>query len=76
MTKQARRGKVLAEAGHDEDVIFVHIGKPRNWVLYHTMWLTEVGNDTDPKAMEDARAGIPVTTQRRFEVYPDVSKGL
>ncbi|KAI0781277.1 carbon-nitrogen hydrolase [Trametes elegans] len=30
----------------------------------------------DPKLFEEARAGIPVTTQRRFDVYPDVSKGL
>ncbi|KAI0262962.1 carbon-nitrogen hydrolase [Gloeopeniophorella convolvens] len=29
----------------------------------------------DPKTFSDARAGIPVTTQRRFDVYPDVSKG-
>ena len=31
---------------------------------------------TDPKVFDEARAGIPVTTQRRFDVYPDVSKGL
>ncbi|TFK93166.1 carbon-nitrogen hydrolase [Polyporus arcularius HHB13444] len=30
----------------------------------------------DPKVLQEARAGIPVTTQRRFDVYPDVSKGL
>ncbi|RPD65790.1 carbon-nitrogen hydrolase [Lentinus tigrinus ALCF2SS1-7] len=30
----------------------------------------------DPKVFEEARAGIPVTTQRRFDVYPDVSKGV
>jgi len=28
----------------------------------------------DPKAFDDARAGIPVSTQRRFDVYTDVSK--
>ncbi|KAF8226206.1 carbon-nitrogen hydrolase [Tricholoma matsutake] len=27
----------------------------------------------DPEMMEDARSGIPVTRQRRFDVYPDVS---
>lgn len=27
----------------------------------------------DPQVFEEARAGIPVTTQRRFDVYPDVS---
>ncbi|KAH9056643.1 carbon-nitrogen hydrolase [Lactarius vividus] len=30
----------------------------------------------DPKTFNDARAGIPVTVQRRFDIYPDVSKGL
>jgi len=30
----------------------------------------------DPKTFDDARAGIPVTIQRRFDVYPDVSNGL
>lgn len=28
----------------------------------------------DPKTFNEARAGIPVTTQRRFDVYPDVAK--
>jgi omega-amidase len=27
----------------------------------------------DPKLFHGARAGIPVTVQRRFDVYPDVS---
>ena len=29
--------------------------------------------DVDPALLEKARAGIPVTVQRRFDVYPDVS---
>ncbi|KAH9946411.1 carbon-nitrogen hydrolase [Epithele typhae] len=45
-------GRVLEEAGHEEDILYVHI---------------------DPKTFEDARAAIPVTTQRRFGVYPDVA---
>ncbi|PPR00676.1 hypothetical protein CVT24_000964 [Panaeolus cyanescens] len=28
----------------------------------------------DPEVMKETRAGIPVTTQRRFDVYEDVSK--
>lgn len=28
---------------------------------------------TDPTAWHEARKGIPVTVQRRFDVYPDVS---
>ncbi|KAL1752953.1 carbon-nitrogen hydrolase [Schizophyllum commune] len=29
--------------------------------------------DIDPKVFDEARAGIPVNTQRRFDVYPDVA---
>ncbi|KDQ33680.1 hypothetical protein PLEOSDRAFT_1073871 [Pleurotus ostreatus PC15] len=32
--------------------------------------------DIDPETFKTARAGIPVTTQRRFDVYPDVSRKL
>ncbi|THH27621.1 hypothetical protein EUX98_g6562 [Antrodiella citrinella] len=32
--------------------------------------------DIDPQVFTDARTGIPVTRQRRFDVYPDVSEGL
>jgi len=46
------KGTVLAEAGHEEEIIHVRI---------------------DPQVFEEARAGIPVATQRRFDVYPDVS---
>lgn len=30
--------------------------------------------DIEPRVLQDARRGIPVTVQRRFDVYPDVSK--
>lgn len=31
--------------------------------------------DLDPAAIEEIRKGIPIYTQRRFDVYPDISKG-
>ena len=31
--------------------------------------------DLNEKAIEETRKGIPLYTQRRFDVYPDVSKG-
>ena len=31
--------------------------------------------DLDPARIEEIRKGIPLDTQRRFDVYPDVSKG-
>ncbi|TFY50322.1 hypothetical protein EVJ58_g11098 [Rhodofomes roseus] len=48
-------GKVIAEAEHEEAIVYAHI---------------------DPKTFHDARAGIPVTVQRRFDVYADVSEGV
>jgi omega-amidase len=33
-----------------------------------------VYGEVDPAALAKARAGIPVTVQRRFDVYPDVSQ--
>jgi len=30
--------------------------------------------EIDPKVLEETRAGIPVTVQRRFDVYTDVSQ--
>lgn len=44
--------------------------------------LTEAGEGQEiiyaelkPEAIEEARRGIPIYDQRRFDVYPDVSKG-
>ena len=65
------RGTVLAEAGHEEEIIHVRIGKPS--LFTHTPRTEIVYPFPDPQVFEEARAGIPVTTQRRFDVYPDVS---
>jgi omega-amidase len=46
---------VLAEAGHEEEIITV---------------------DIDPETFTSTRAGIPVTRQRRFDVYSEVSAKL
>ncbi|KAI0029320.1 carbon-nitrogen hydrolase [Vararia minispora EC-137] len=37
---------------------------------------TIVHASIDPQKFREARTGIPVTVQRRFDVYPDVSKGF
>lgn len=31
--------------------------------------------DLTPDVIEESRKGIPLYDQRRFEVYPDISKG-
>lgn len=36
---------------------------------------TIVYADVDPKLLEESRKGIPVTVQRRFDVYSDVAAG-
>ncbi|KZT22925.1 carbon-nitrogen hydrolase [Neolentinus lepideus HHB14362 ss-1] len=48
---------------------------PMGTVLTQAGHLEEiVYADIDPAIFHSARAGIPVTTQRRFDVYPDVSR--
>lgn len=37
---------------------------------------TIVYADLDGKVIEDTRKGVPIYTQRRFDVYPDVSEGF
>lgn len=37
---------------------------------------TIVYADLDGKVIEDTRKGIPIYTQRRFDIYPDVSEGF
>lgn len=62
-------GKVLTEAGEGEEIVYADIGEQNP--LCSILLLTFA----DPKTLEETRKGIPVTTQRRFDVYPDVSSG-
>jgi omega-amidase len=41
-------------------------------IIYKVLMLTPI---LDPEPLQSIRAGIPVTQQRRFDVYPDVSAG-
>ncbi|KAL5529384.1 hypothetical protein ACEPAG_5369 [Sanghuangporus baumii] len=62
-------GKVLGEAAETEDIVHTFIGKLQ--VGKHVR--LRYGNEqrTDPEILKEARTGIPVTSQRRFDVYPD-----
>jgi omega-amidase len=64
------RGATLAEAEHDETIVYAHIGTSSHELVVQPSDTVF----TDPKPFTEARAGIPVTTQRRFDVYPDVSQ--
>lgn len=46
------RGKVLAEAGEDEEIVYVRI---------------------EAEELDRARQGIPVSGQRRFDVYGNIA---
>lgn len=37
-------------------------------------WIVTEVVSADPKALNEARMGIPVTVQRRFDVYSDVGE--
>jgi hypothetical protein len=37
-------------------------------------WIVAEVVSVDPKALNEARMGIPVTVQRRFDIYSDVSE--
>lgn len=66
------RGIVLGEAGDSETIVQAHIGMSSECCQTQVVFMVNLR--PDPKPFDDARAGIPVTTQRRFDVYSDVSK--
>ena len=65
-------GKVLAEADIDEDIIYAQISKTYHYSSSFSGFI--ISRYLDPETFKQARSGIPVTVQRRFDVYPDVSK--
>lgn len=65
----ARRGHVVSEAQEGEETLYVDIGG----FSFSLMSYNDIKMPSDPKVFNDARGSIPVTTQRRFDVYPDVS---
>lgn len=66
------RGKIVAQLEEKEGILFVDIGASRSRVSLGDSLLTHF-RPSDVQEIDKARAGIPVTVQRRFDVYPDVS---
>lgn len=60
---------MVAETEDEEDIVFAFIGMYRVQVVDCVLKTFP----SDPEIFVEARSGIPVTTQRRFDVYPDVS---
>lgn len=59
-------GNVVAEADEKEATIYVDIGG----------WGDTAPLTPDPEMLATTRRNLPVTVQRRFDVYPDVAAGL
>lgn len=52
------------------------VANPKAEIIGEAAELEEiVYADLDPNALEETRKGIPIYNQRRFDVYPDISKG-
>lgn len=64
-------GKILGEADENEMILHANIGELNTGYLQSSD-LTRI---LDPEPFQSVRAGIPVTRQRRFDVYPDVNVG-
>ena len=65
------RGHILTEATEDEQIVYANIGNEN--ARGHGFSL--INFFPDPQVLFDARSGIPVTTQRRFDVYKDIAEG-
>ncbi|KAG8712998.1 hypothetical protein FRC09_019237 [Ceratobasidium sp. 395] len=64
-------GAVIASTEHEEAIIHADIGKPLPGdTVPHQI---DERAPPDPEMMLKTRRGIPVTVQRRFDVYPDVA---
>ena len=59
-------GAVIATAQTEESIVHATLG--RQDLVRSTNTLLE------PQIMEDTRAGIPLLPQRRFDLYPDISR--
>lgn len=69
-----RRGEVVASTEEKECIVFADIGDNKFSLSLGKLTHSFLFFPPDPKVLESARVGIPVTTQRRFDVYTDVSQ--
>jgi predicted amidohydrolase len=58
-------GDVIAEADEKEAIVYADIGA--------FLWIECSTDSPDPELLATTRRNLPVTIQRRFNVYPDVA---
>jgi hypothetical protein len=71
------RGKFVTQLEEKEGVAFADIGKKISHsivIASFPLWLTHSYREPDMSVINKARAAIPVTVQRRFDVYDDVAE--
>lgn len=59
----------MATTEENEDIVYGDIGK----IFSHTYLCYDLFLVKDPNFLQESRTNIPVTTQRRFDVYKDVA---
>lgn len=66
------RGRIVAQLGEKEGTLYADIGRSRRIIMQRRGLI--LVRCTDMEEINKTRASIPVTVQRRFDVYPDVSQ--
>lgn len=64
----------MATAGEDEEIIYANIGMCKK--KGNREAIINGKAETDTGVFEETRRGIPVGTQRRFDVYKDVAENV
>jgi len=64
----------VATAGEDEEIIYANIGMCKQ--KKNGRAIIKRKAETDTGIFEETRRGIPVGTQRRFDVYKDVAQNV
>lgn len=65
----ANRGKVLVEADENEAILFAEVGECGRLLSCRRALIA-----TDVEMLATTRSNLPVTVQRRFDVYTDVAQ--
>jgi hypothetical protein len=60
------RGEVVTKADHTEQILYADLGRPMKCLLVSSIPGILV---TDPQLIEDIRQQIPVTRQKRNDLY-------